>query len=173
MLELKQRPPYGAFDVRLDIRQAGALVANVLGAPLPEANTWSAAPNAEILWQAFDEWLVITRDGQQNALAAAVRRSLGAVRHAVTDVSDLRATFVLSGEHARAVLQKGCAADLHPRVFRDSSCVTTALARVRVTLRRVSDGYEALVERSYADYLRDGLLDAGVEYGQASPKHHQ
>jgi sarcosine oxidase subunit gamma len=156
-------PLTGTLDLRLDPRHAGALT-RVLGAALPAPNTWVEGSNAHILWQAFDEWLIVTPDGQQHALADAMRAALAGTHHAVTDVSDLRVALALEGPHARDVLQKGCAVDLHPRVFTPASCVTAALARVRVTLRQTSatPRYEILVERSYAGYLGEWLADAAL-----------
>lgn len=162
---LAELPPIGALVLRLPPRSA-ELCAAALGVALPGPNTWIDAGSAHVLWQAFDEWLLITPDGKQAALATSLWNALQSTHHAITDVSDLRARFSLEGPNARDVLQKGCAVDLHPRVFTSSSCVTTALARVRVTLRRigVADGYEILVERSYGAYLRDWLADAALEY---------
>ena len=164
-VRLAELPAIGALVLRLQPQRA-ALCAPVLGGLLPAPNTWGEAGSAHVLWQAFDEWLLITPDGRQSAVAASLRAALSETHHALTDVSDLRTRFALDGPNARDVLQKGCAVDLHPRVFGTSSCVTTALARVRVTLRRMGDAerYEILVERSYGSYLRDWLVDAALEY---------
>lgn len=165
-VRITERPLFGALDLRLDPENTAAMqaVATALGATLPNANTWIAAPSADMLWQAFDEWLIVTRDGRQQALAASLHAELADMRYAITDVSDLRTGFAIDGPHARDVLQKGCAVDLHPRAFEVGACVTAALARARVTLRRVgSDEYEALVERSYGRYLRDWLADAALD----------
>lgn len=157
---------YGCLDLRLDARHeaAASAVARALGVPLPGPNAWVTAGAAQVLWQAYDEWLILTVDGRQTALSQSLRSALADAHCALTDVTDLRAAFRLQGPHARDVLQKGCAVDLHPRGFGPSSCVTTALARVRVTLRQVEATYEILVERSYAAYLRDWLNDAAAEY---------
>ena len=166
-VQIRELPLHGCIDLRFDARNEAAAkaVASALGATLPGPNTWAAASGAQILWQAFDEWLVLTADGRQTALEGSLRNALSGVRCAVTDVSDLRTAFELRGPHARDVLQKGCAVDLHARAFGSSSCVTTALGRVRVTLRQVDDtpAYEILVERSYGAYLRDWLNDAAAE----------
>lgn len=166
---VRELPLNGALDLRLDARDHAALsaAASALGAALPATpNTWIAAPGAHALWQAYDEWLLVTPDGKQAALASALRHMLVHSRFALTDVSDLRAGFELAGPLARDVLQKGCAVDLHPRVFGPGACVQTALARVRVTLRQMDSTpvYQALVERSYARYLWDWLNDAALEY---------
>ena len=165
-VRIRELPIHGAIDLRFDARNetAGNAIASVLGATLPAPNAWTAASSAQILWQAFDEWLILTADGRQGALETTLRNALAGVHCAITDVTDLRAAFEVRGVHARDVLQKGCAVDLHPRAFGLTSCVTTALARVRVTLRLLDDApaYEILVERSYAAYLKDWLNDAAA-----------
>ena len=175
---MRELPLHGALDLRLDARDHAAMsaVASAIGAALPVTpNTWIAAPGAHALWQAYDEWLLVTPDGKQAALASTLRRSLADWHFALTDMSDLRAAFELTGPRARDVLQKGCAVDLHPRAFGAGTCVQTALARVRVTLRQMdaTPVYQALVDRSYARYLWDWLLDAALEYVQLRPPPSQ
>ena len=169
MVELKELPLAGALNLRVAVAKAQP-VSDFFGVALPQPNTWIAAPKADLLWQAFDEWLILTPNRQQHALASSLRAALAGTHFAVTDVSDLRIAFALEGSHARDVLQKGCAVDLHPRVFGAGSCVTTALARVRVTIRQTSPAprFEILVERSYAMYLREWLADASLEYSAAT-----
>ena len=169
-VRLRELPLSGYVSLRLDPRDRAAVAAagSVIGtAQLPlTANTWVSALGLEVLWQAYDEWLFVTPDGTQAALASTLRGALPGSRWAVVDVSDLRAGFEVRGTHARDVLQKGCAVDLHPRVFAAGVCVQTALARVRVTLRRMNDPltYQVLAERSYARYLWEWLADASLEY---------
>lgn len=165
---IRELPLSGCIDLRLDARSEAArqAVAGALGAALPGLNSWIAAARGHVLWQAYDEWLIIGRDGAQGAMGAALCNALAGVHCAITDVSDLRSAFELSGPRARDVLQKGCAVDLHPRAFDAGSCVSAALARVRVMLRQMDAAptYEVLVERSYAGYLLDWLTDAAAEY---------
>ena len=165
---IRELPLSGCIDLRLNARNdaAAQAIAAALGAALPGPNAWVAASGVQVLWQAFDEWLVIGTDGSQAAIAPLLRNALAGAHCSITDVSDLRAAFELKGPRARDVLQKGCAVDLHPRVFSPGSCVNAALARVRVTLRQMDavPTYEVLVERSYGGYLWDWLTDAAAEY---------
>ena len=94
-----------------------------------------------------------------------LRAALAGSHAALTDVSDLYASFELAGPSSRDLLANGCALDLHPRVFQTGHCAPAALARVRVTLRQVNEtpAYQVLVERSYAQYLWDCLADAAIE----------
>ena len=166
-VSLREIPLSGALCLRLNAVNAAAIAsaAHFFGGALPGPNTWAAFETAHVLWQAHDEWLIVTPNGRQKALAESLRHALADAHHAITDVSDLRATFELRGERARDVLQKGSAVDFHPRVFGAGACVTTALARVRVTVRlKEPQTYEVMVERSYAAYLWDWLVDACAEF---------
>jgi sarcosine oxidase, subunit gamma len=65
------------------------------------------------------------------------------------------------------VLGKGCALDLHPRVFGAGAAAQTMLGQAGVILLAVSgtgDDYRILVRASFARYLADWLLDAAGEY---------
>ena len=163
----RELPLSGALALRLDPRNTAAMesAGRVFGAALPGPNAWLACETAQVLSQAYDEWLILTPNGRQDALAASLRHALADAHFAITDVSDLRAGFEVHGERARDLLQKGTAVDLHPRVFGAGACTTTALARVRVTIRATgAQAYELLVERSYAAYLWDWLTDASAEF---------
>lgn len=168
-LLVRELPLFGCLNLRLDPRERAATAAasRALGVALPLApNTWVAAPGRDVLWQAYDEWLLVAREVPQPGLEAALSSALSGVRHALAEVNDQRVVFELRGPRARDVLQKGCAVDLHPRAFAAGGCVQTALARVRVTLQRMEApaACRVFVERSYAQYLWDWLNDAAVEY---------
>jgi sarcosine oxidase subunit gamma len=142
--------------------------AKVLGVTLPlEPNTTAGAAGTVAVWTAPDEWLVVTDPGAEAALAGALRGALKAVHHAVTDISDQSTIIRLSGSEARTVMAKGCAIDLHPRVFKPGSAAQSHLAKALVTFWQVDDapGYDILVRASFAPYLWDWLTDAGLEFG--------
>jgi len=145
-------------------------VQQCLGVGLLLNPNWIAANGVTVIWQAFDEWLLLTPDGTQDALLKRLREALAGHHAALTDVSDLRAGFEITGPRSRDLLAKGCAIDLHPRVFTTGDCAQTALARVRVTLRQLDDtpAYQVLVERSYAQFLWDWLTDAALEFGSST-----
>ena len=153
------------FDVRLNPTDADALAAAARAAALElplVANKSSSGSGRTALWLGPDQWLIVAPPDKAPQLEPA----LAGLRASVTDVSDLRAALELAGPHAEDVLRKGCAIDLHPRVFQAGDCAVTALARVRVALHRAAatDSYLIYVERSYAHYLWDWLIDASREY---------
>jgi sarcosine oxidase, subunit gamma len=119
-------------------------------APSPgQAIQWD---DRAVLWLGPTEWLVM--DGTPITLRGGV------------DVSANRTTIELTGPHARDILEKGCALDLHPRAFAAGRCAQTTLARAQVILWQTSDEptYHLLVRNSFAQYLADWLVDAGHEY---------
>jgi sarcosine oxidase subunit gamma len=165
-VELREFAAPAMCDLRLDAADAGALSAaqTTLACKLPLTPNKSVAAGARVaLWLGPDQWLILLPAADAGALA----RGLAGHAASVVDVSDLRAVFELAGPSARDVLRKGCAIDLHPRVFGPGDCALTALARVRVALCQVDDrpAYRILIERSYAVYLWDWLIDAMAEFG--------
>jgi sarcosine oxidase subunit gamma len=105
-----------------------------------------------VLWLGPSEWLVV--DGEPITLPGGV------------DVSANRTTVDLSGPDARAVLEKGCTLDLHPRAFTANRCARTTIARTQVILWQTSDEpvYHLMVRGSFARYLANWLVDASAEY---------
>jgi sarcosine oxidase subunit gamma len=125
-----------------------------------------------ILWQGPDEFLLIAPDGSD--AVERLTRALGAEAGAVVDLSANRTTLELAGPAARAVLQKGCALDLHPRAFTAGMAVSTRLGPVPVVLWQVDrECYRILPRASFADYTARWLLDAMAEFtapGPAAPQ---
>jgi sarcosine oxidase subunit gamma len=153
-------------SVRVDpTSPAAEAIEGVLGAALPRsAGEVSSHGQHSVLWQGPDEWLVASLMSAE-ALVAALQDSLAGAHAAVVDVSANRALLELKGAAARAVLEKGCPLDLHPRSFGPGRAVTTTLARVPLVLWQVGpDSYRLLPRSSFADYVARWLLDAAQEY---------
>ncbi len=164
-VELREFAAPAMCDLRLDAADAGALSAaeNALACKLPLTPNKSMAAGARVaIWLGPDQWLILL----PAADAAALARGLAGHAASVVDVSDLRAVFELAGPRARDVLRKGCAIDLHPRVFGPGDCALTALARVRIALRQINacPAYQVFVERSYAEYFWNWCVDAIIEF---------
>jgi len=147
-----------------------AAVAGVIGAALPvTANTWVQGRQCMALWLGPDEWLLTAPDGDPAALEAALHAALRGLHHAVVDVSASRQVLELSGAHARGILAKGCALDLHAQAFAPPQCAQTLLAKAQVILQCVdaSPCFRIHVRLSYADYLEAWLADATAETAAA------
>ena len=136
-----------------------------LGAPLPTAcGAVTTADGSAVLWLSPDEFLVVS-DRPAAELTAALAQGFEGEPGSATDLSANRTTFALAGPSARAVLDKGCPLDLHPRVFEVGSAYVTSIGSVPVILWRVADeSYEILPRSSFADFLGRWLLDAMREF---------
>lgn len=139
-----------------------------LGGSLP--GTVGAVGHGEdvvVLWLGPDEYLLLSAR-PASELVAELAGALGDDRGAVVDLSANRTTLELAGTSARAVLEKGCALDLHPRVFAPGMAYVTAIGSVPVLLWQPADQvYRLLPRSSYADFLGRWLLDAMLEFGAA------
>jgi sarcosine oxidase subunit gamma len=91
-------------------------------------------------------------------------------RAQVVDISANRTVIEVSGRAARAVLDKGCPADLHPRAFADNTAITTSLARVPVLLWKIdAHTFRVMPRASLAQYVAAWLLDAALEFAAPRP----
>ncbi|MFE6647206.1 sarcosine oxidase subunit gamma [Nocardioides sp. NPDC057772] len=171
----------GAFGVRLREEQFLTMVglrvavgspdrarlAKIVGAELPaRCGEVATGHDVVVLWLSPDEFLVISQSVAGSTLVSYLRAGVsegGAA--AVVDLSANRTTLRLEGPSARAVLEKGCPLDLHPRVFAPGRAVVTNIGRVPVILWKVeADSYRILPRASYADYLGRWLVDAMAEF---------
>ena len=177
--ELMEKAVTGARHVRVSERRFTTMVSvrvdptsiaankieGVLGTPLPRtAGDVTSQGQHSVLWQGPDEWLVISKMSA-DALVAALEESVAGAHAAVVDVSANRTVLELRGAAARAVLQKGCPLDLHPRAFAPGRAVTTTLARIPLVLWQDGpESYLLLPRSSFADYVAMWLLDAAEEF---------
>ena len=66
-------------------------------------------------------------------------------------------------------MSKLCSLDFNPIDFSNLHVVQSSFAKVRTTIichnQNGSPAFELFADRSYASYLWDAILDAGVEFG--------
>ena len=160
------------FRGKLILRGGDAVrapAAEALGADLPGTMRSVAAGETTVLWLGPDEWLVLTAADGADATAAALRRALIGIHHAVVEVSDRMTGIGLAGARARDVLNAGCPLDLHPSVFAPGAATRTVLAKAPVVLRRPGEpeSFELWVNGSFAPYAWLFLENAAREFGVA------
>jgi heterotetrameric sarcosine oxidase gamma subunit len=81
------------------------------------------------------------------------------------DMTGAWTRIAISGANASVLLAKGCAIDLHPRMFAAGACAAAGFAGMRTAIWRTeAGGFELLVGRSYALSLWEWLVDAASEY---------
>lgn len=166
---IEEAPVRACVDLRGDPADArfARAVASVTDLALPrEPNTTVTGLFASLLWLGPDQWLAASETQRGDELVARLREACRGLACAVTEVGAGRIVYAVSGVHARAVLAKGCALDLHPRVFGAGGCAQTLLAKASVLIhQRAADPvYDVYVARSYGGYLRAWFEQAAGEY---------
>ncbi|MFW0795834.1 sarcosine oxidase subunit gamma family protein [Gordonia sp. CPCC 205515] len=149
---------------------AGTSAAAVLGiTALPTTpGTVVEGSESSVIWFGPEEFLVTGAGLDGESLETRLREAISEQGGAAVDVSAQRTVVRLRGEHARAILAKGCSLDLHPSVFTLGSATQTMLGLAGVVLIPVTDDgtdYRIIVRSSFAGYLADWLIDASEEYG--------
>ena len=170
-VRLAEEPFCSMVDLWVDPAGAGgAPAAGVLGLdvlPVTPATVTSAA-DAEVIWFGPQEWLITSTVLAGEDLEARLREAVGSSGGAAVDVSAQRSTLRLSGQHARAILAKGCSLDLHPGVLGPGAAAQTTRGLAAGVLSPLgADGtdYRILVRSSFARYLAEWLIDAAEEFG--------
>ncbi|PNI08120.1 sarcosine oxidase subunit gamma [Arthrobacter sp. AFG7.2] len=152
---------------------AGQRIAAVIGGLPAGCGSVSGSGDASVLWLGPEEFLVIApteaHESLGGGLIPSLREALGDGGGQVVDLSANRTTFELTGPRSRAVLEKGCALDLHPRALKAGTALSTEIGNIPVVLWKTGEETFRLFPRaSFADFLGRWLLDAMREY--ASPE---
>jgi sarcosine oxidase subunit gamma len=171
---LNEGPFQTMAGIRVDPRsEEGLRVAEVAGSLPARCGEVGGADGVSVLWLGPSEFLVVAPEAAHDAfggnLISSLTAALGDAPGQVVDLSANRTTFELSGPRARAVLEKGCSLDLHPRVFKAGTALSTEIGNIPVVLEKTGEESFRLFPRaSFADFLGRWLLDAMREY--ASPE---
>ncbi|HEY8754498.1 MAG TPA: sarcosine oxidase subunit gamma family protein [Arthrobacter sp.] len=171
---LTEGPFQTMAGVRVDPRsEEGSRIAGVAGSLPVRSGEVGGADGVSVLWLGPSEFLVVApeeaHDSLGGGLIGSLMAALGDAPGQVVDLSANRTTFELSGPQAQAVLEKGCALDLHPRSFAPGTALTTEVGNIPVVLQKTGqDSFRLFPRASFADFLGRWLLDAMREF--ASPE---
>ncbi|MGO4382767.1 sarcosine oxidase subunit gamma [Specibacter sp. RAF43] len=167
---LREVPFQTMVGLRVDpLSDVGRRIAAVTGGLPATCGAVSPGPaGAATVWLGPDEFLVIAPEEGGAGLAAALVAALGDGAGQAVELSSNRTTFELSGPSARAVLEKSCAADLHPRSFAAGTAITTEIGKIPTILWRTGpETFRLFPRASFADYLGRWLLDGMREFATA------
>ncbi|MFD5276005.1 sarcosine oxidase subunit gamma [Pseudarthrobacter sp. NPDC058362] len=173
-VELTELPYLTMVGLRADVRSDTAQrLAAVTGGLPGGSGSVVVHGDTSVLWLGPAEFLVVAPTEAHESLGGdllpALREALGGDSGQVVDLSANRTTFELTGPRARAVLEKGCSLDLHPRVFKAGTAFSTEVANIPVVLWKTGEEtYRIFPRASFAEFLGRWLLDAMREY--ASPE---
>ncbi|MDQ0662642.1 sarcosine oxidase subunit gamma [Arthrobacter ulcerisalmonis] len=153
--------------------EAAQRLAAVTGGLPAGSGAVAGSGDTSVLWLGPSEFLVVApteaHESLGGGLIPALRDALGTGAGQVVDLSANRTTFELTGPRARAVLEKGCSLDLHPRVFRAGTAFSTGIANIPAILWKTGEeSFRIFPRASFAEFLGRWLLDAMREY--ASPE---
>ena len=172
---LAEVPYRGLVNFRIDVvahKTHVDLLSASLGIKLPmAANTITQSDTARCLWLGPDEWLIINSAADGGEMVDALVAELGSETHySAKDLSQNYQTIRLEGPHARDVLSKLTPLDVDSSVFTAGQCAQTVMAKSAIILDVIDDEkdnptFEITVRRSFATYVWQRLVDAGLEYG--------
>ena len=135
--------------------EAAVACGTAFGCPLPQ-NVCRAAEQGDkaALWLGPDEWLLVAPEAETATLFQAIETALGAVPHALVDISHRQVGFEIAGGAAAVVLNSGCPLDLSLGAFPVGMSTRTVLAKSDIVLwRRAPDLFRLEVNRSFANYV--------------------
>ena len=135
-------------------------------ARLPDNNRVVSVGDRHIVWLGPDEFLLLCAAGSETHLHSQLTLDMAGIHAAVTNVTDSLCALSLRGKAVRKVLAKGCALDLHASQFGAGDCAQTMLAHAAVTLiAQDASGFTLVCRTSFAPYVTEWLMDAGLEFG--------
>lgn len=167
-VSLREVPFQAMVGIRVDASSAGGRRIGALtgGLPMRCGQVTTGNTGMAVLWLGPDDFLLVgPEEAVAGTLAAELVSALDDGAGQAIDLSSNRTTFELDGPCARAVLEKGCAADLHPRALSVDMAITTAIGNVPIVLWKTGeDTFRLLPRASFADYLGRWLLDGMREF---------
>jgi|SRR5271169_2370382 len=124
------------------------------------------------LWLGPDEYLLWDAAGGADpataATAAAIEQALGALPHALVDISHRQIGIRVSGAHAADILRGACALDLSIEQFAVGACTRTVFAKADIVLwRTATDTFQLEVLRSFSAYVKSLLREIAVDFDAA------
>lgn len=160
---VREVPLQGMITLRGDHSQAGIAKAATLVAPgeMPGPGEARIDGATGVAWMSPDEALVLCPYADVADVLARMQKALGKSHALAVNVSDARASFTVSGPHARDVLAKLCPVDLAPGRFEPGAFRRTRLAQVACALWPVDgETLQLVCFRSQARYVFDLLCIA-------------
>ncbi|EAU45190.1 sarcosine oxidase subunit gamma [Salipiger bermudensis] len=171
LISIEALPPQGQISLRCEVSDDyRAKLGELLGLGIPEPLSAVEEGDRALLWMAHDELLLLLPYDAVPEMLARLNTTFEGWFIAITDVSDARAQFRLSGPHLRDVLSKVTPADISPDAFTPGMVRRSRLAQVAAGywLRSASEA-QVFVFRSVADYAFQVLSLAAGPGGEV---HH-
>jgi sarcosine oxidase subunit gamma len=168
-MHLTREAPLAMLSLRADLNDR-SLVEDISRAaitPVPAPMMVSESAEVTLAWMAPDELLILCLAGRKDTLVSSIRGGSDGANLLLTDVSDMRERFALTGGQVREVLARLTPADVSPRALPVGMIRRTRIGQVSAAFwLRGEDEAQLLCFRSVGDYV-ETLLTTTVAH--ASP----
>ncbi len=158
--QIEEVPLQGMITLRGDLASVNVKNAatGVTGVDFPAARMANCVAESGLCWMSPDEILILCPYADVATHLSQITHTLGNEHALAVDVSDARASFRVSGAHARDVLSKICPVDLTPSAFAPGDFRRTRLAQVPAAFwMRDENTFQIICFRSQAQYVFDVL----------------
>lgn len=156
----------GMITLRGTLEDAGfaAAVTAATGCEMPGLRGITSAGDNSLAWMSPDELLWLCPHDQAQQLADDLAQALSGQHAMVSNVSDARALFEVSGPAAREVLAKLCPVDMSPAAFAQGQLRRTHMAQIPAAIWMSGDtSVRVICFRSVAQYAFDLLTVAAQD----------
>ena len=112
------------------------------------------------------QWMMISGEKGSDGFAEQIRSKIKKNGY-VSEQSDGRVIFRITGSRARELMQKGCRLDLDPSVASGGWCAQTQMAQAGVIIHQLDDKptYDILVFSGFAQHFAEWLEHTGAQLG--------
>lgn len=160
-------PLQGMITVRADLKDTA--VQNALRGfakgDVPTTGTAHIRGDTGLAWMSPDEILVLCNYAAVDKTLTQLTKALAGTNALAVNVSDARASFRISGDHARDALGKLCPVDFSPEAFQQGMFRRTRMAQVPAAVWVADDStLQVICFRSQARYVFD-LLSVAAQSG--------
>jgi sarcosine oxidase subunit gamma len=158
---ITQLPLRALFDLQGEPSAIGDWCGDALPAFPERPNSVSERDGRTLIWTGPDHWLLSAPLGAEAGLSEELRPDDAPADIGVTALSDTVTFFAVTGPDAGAVMAVATPLDLHPDTFPADAASWTESFGTKALIRRIGEGYEIAVDRSYSDWF-GAMLDRVV-----------
>ncbi len=112
-----------------------------------------------------EQWMLVAKDSADGSFHKTIAAKIAGIGY-VSEQSDSRVCFRISGKHARNLMSRGCRLDLHPDVVSPGFCAQTTMAQIGVLLHQLDDNpdYDLYVYSGFARSFMDWLEHTAAQF---------
>jgi len=160
--------------VRAQISGSAEVIENYISSasfPLATAGTFNIEGDIKCHWVTPKEWVFESSKIDPYKLIKMLANDFSTINHMLTNISDSRIVFKISGASVEDYLSVGCALDFTLSSFEvGKSTISRFLGMPALLSRTKSHEFDLIVDRSFAAYVKGRLTDSAKEFSAHSIK---